>query len=83
MQCPTCGSAGVYPSRVRNVLERLRHKLTDRQPMRCHQCGWRRWRAVVVREEQAPVHPDDLRTGREATPITSSDLDRLDASPRS
>lgn len=78
MQCPSCGSARVYPSRLRNVLERLRQKLTDRQPVRCHQCGWRRWREVMAPDEQPLVRPDDLRTGRQAIPVSSGELDRLD-----
>ena len=82
MQCPSCGSARVYPSRLRNVVERVRQKLTDRQPMRCHQCGWRRWRDVIVHEEHAPVRPDDLRTGRQTTPVSASELDHLDGAPR-
>lgn len=83
MQCPSCGSARVYPSRLRNVLERIRQNLTEKQPIRCHQCGWRQWRDVVVREEHAPVLPDDLRTGRGDTPLSSSELDRLDSGVKS
>lgn len=82
MQCPSCGSARVYPSRLRNVVERLRQNLTDKQPFRCHQCGWRRWREVVVREEAAPVAPKDLRTGRVPAPLSSNDLDQLDSFAR-
>ena len=78
MKCPSCGSERVYPSRLRNVLERLRETLTDTQPVRCHECGWRRWRASVVHEDQAPVVPDDLRTGRPVTPVSPGDLDQLD-----
>lgn len=78
MKCPSCGSDRVYPSRLRNVFERLRETLTDKQPVRCHQCGWRRWRDAVVHEDQAPVVPDDLRTGRVGTPVSSTDLDQLD-----
>lgn len=84
MQCPSCASARVYPSRARNVVEWLRQRVTEKQPVRCHQCGWRRWRDVVVHEEQAPVLPDDLRTGRGAAPISTSELERLDSTtPRS
>jgi hypothetical protein len=79
MKCPACGSARVYPSRLRNLLERLRQTMTDRQPFRCHQCGWRRWREMHVHPENPDVHPDDLRTGRSPAPIASSDIDRLDA----
>ena len=82
MQCPSCGSARVYPSRLRNLLERLRQALTDKQPVRCHQCGWRRWRDVVVHEEHAPVVPDDLRTGRGRAPVSSNELDQLDSATR-
>jgi C4-type Zn-finger protein len=83
MQCPLCGSARVYPSRLRNIVERLRQSVTDKQPVRCHECGWRRWRDVVVHEEHGPVRPDDLRTGRTVAPVSASDLDRLDQAHRS
>jgi DNA-directed RNA polymerase subunit RPC12/RpoP len=84
MQCPSCGSARVYPSRLRNVVERIRQSLTDKQPVRCHECGWRRWRETFVHEDQAPVVPDDLRTGRGAAAVSPSDLDQLDSlAPRS
>jgi hypothetical protein len=82
MQCPSCGSARVYPSRLRNVVERVRHNLTDKQPFRCHDCGWRQWRVLVVHEEAAPVRPDDLRTGRTGAPLTSQDLEQLDSAGR-
>lgn len=83
MQCPTCGSARVYPSRRRNLIERARQSLTGKQPVRCHACGWRAWRKMVVHEEHAPVHPDDLRTGRTGTPVSAVDLERLDPAARS
>ena len=82
MQCPSCGSARVYPSRLRNLVERLRQNLTDKQPIRCHECGWRRWRDVTVQEHRAPVVPDDLRVGRVAPPVSASDLDQLDSTSR-
>jgi hypothetical protein len=82
MQCPSCGSARVYPSRLRHVVERLRQNLTDKQPFRCHECGWRRWREVVVHEDAAPVAPDDLRTGRTPAPLSSNDLEQLDSAAR-
>jgi DNA-directed RNA polymerase subunit RPC12/RpoP len=82
MQCPSCGSGRVYPSRVRNVVERLRQNLTGKQPVRCHQCGWRRWRDVVMHEDQAPVVPDDLRTGRSSAPVSARDLEQLDSATR-
>ena len=79
MKCPACGSARVYPSRLRNAFERLRQLATDTQPYRCHECGWRKWRALRVHPEGPDVHPEDLRTGRSSQPITSSDLDQLDS----
>jgi DNA-directed RNA polymerase subunit RPC12/RpoP len=82
MQCPSCGSARVYPSRLRNVVERLRQNLTGKHPIRCHECGWRQWRDVTVREEHPPVGPDDLRTGRTSAPVSASDLDQLDSAAR-
>lgn len=80
MKCPACGSLRVYPSRLRNSLERLRQLVTEKQPYRCHQCGWRKWRAVRVLPESPDVHPADLRTGRVPRSVTASDLDRLDTS---
>jgi DNA-directed RNA polymerase subunit RPC12/RpoP len=84
MQCPACSSARVYPSRVRNAVEWVRQRMTDTQPVRCHDCGWRRWREVVVHEAQPPVLPDDLRTGRNGKPVSSTELEALDSAlPRS
>lgn len=83
MQCPSCGSARVYPSRLKNVLERMRQHMTGRGPVRCHDCGWRRWREVFVHEPQAPVRPEDLRTGRAAPAVSVSDLEQLDSARRS
>jgi transposase-like protein len=78
MKCPRCASARVYPSRLRGSLERLRQKLTDRQPYRCHECGWRRWREVEFIGRNPDVHPEDLRTGRGAPPVSPTDVDQLD-----
>jgi transposase-like protein len=78
MKCPRCASARVYPSRLRGSLERLRQKLTDRQPYRCHECSWRRWREVEFLGRNPDVHPADLRTGRGPAPVSPSDVDQLD-----
>jgi transposase-like protein len=78
MKCPKCASIRVYPSRLRGGLERLRQKLTERQPYRCHECGWRRWRDVEFLGRSADVSPDDLRTGRGPTPLSTSEVDDLD-----
>ena len=80
MKCPSCGSARVFPSRLRNSLERLRHMITDKQPYRCHQCGWRRWNEVRVHPDSPDVHPEDLRTGRMPKPVSVNELDQLDSS---
>jgi hypothetical protein len=79
MKCPACGSPRVFPSRVRNVIERLRQILTDKQPYRCHQCGWRQWRGVLIHGDSPDVHPEDLRTGRVPAPVSSKDIDQLDS----
>jgi hypothetical protein len=68
----------VYPSRLRGLLEGLRQKLTDRQPYRCHECGWRRWRAVEFLGRNLDVQPEDLRTGRRTSPVSPADVDQLD-----
>jgi hypothetical protein len=79
MKCPNCGSDRVYRSRVRNTLERLRQMVSEKDPFRCHDCGWRKWRVIPLYTGYlAPVKPDDLRTGRTARPVTGADLDRLD-----
>jgi hypothetical protein len=78
MKCPKCASTRVYPSRLRGSLERLRQKVTDRQPYRCHECGWRRWREVEFLGASMDVRPDDLRTGRPPSPLSTNDVDELD-----
>jgi transposase-like protein len=78
MKCPRCASARVYPSRLRGGLERLRQKMTDRQPYRCHECGWRKWRDVEFLSPTQDVHPEDLRTARGAAPVSTTDVDQLD-----
>jgi len=78
MKCPRCASTRVYPSRLRNDWERLRQKLTDRQPYRCHECSWRKWRDVEFLTVHADVQPDDLRTGRGVDQVAQSDVDQLD-----
>ena len=81
MHCPTCGSARVYLSRLRGFLERLRQVLTGMHPVRCHQCGWRRWRSVVD-HSSTPIVPDDLRTGRTVAPLSHRDIEQIDTVPR-
>ena len=83
MECPDCVSARVFPSRLRSAFERVRQMWTDKQPYRCHQCGWREWQDVLINDDGPEVHPEDLRTGRAAAPVTPSDFDQLDIpSPR-
>ena len=52
--------------------------MTDKQPYRCHECHWRKWRDVEFLSGTADVRPDDLRTGRSAVPPSSTDVDQLD-----
>jgi hypothetical protein len=78
MKCPRCASARVYPSRLRNGLERFRQKMTERQPYRCHECGWRKWRQVEFLSANPDVLPEDLRTAHGAAPLSTTDVDRLD-----
>lgn len=82
MTCPSCGSNRVYPSRVRNVIERMRRSLTGKQPYRCHACGWRRWQEVLVHGRHPDARPEDLRTGGRSSPIRPADLDELDPTRR-
>ena len=78
MKCPRCASVRVYPSRLRNSFERLRQKLTDRQPYRCHECDWRNWRDVEFLKPGPDTKPDDLRSGQQAGPLSMKDVDQLD-----
>ncbi len=82
MKCPACESSRVFPSRFRGGLERLRALVTDTQPYRCHDCGWRRWGDVRVLPDGPNVHPEDLRTGRTPQPLSPTELDAIDPSPR-
>jgi predicted Zn-ribbon and HTH transcriptional regulator len=78
MKCPKCASARVYPSRLRSGLEKLRQKMTDRQPYRCHECGWRKWREVEFLATNPDVCAEDLRTGRGVAPLSTKEVDQLD-----
>ena len=78
MKCPACGSTRIFPSRLRGVAERFRQMLTDKQPYRCHECNWRKWREVEIHLDNADVRPDDLRTGRTPEPVSPKDIDSLD-----
>ena len=82
MKCGACDSSRVYPSRLRNVYERLREGITGRQPYRCHRCGWRKWAPVEILANdgngKSQTRPDDLRTGRDTPPVRPTDLDDLD-----
>jgi hypothetical protein len=80
MTCPACDSTRVFPSRLRHGLERLRQRLTEKQPYRCHECGWRKWRDVEVHPDSPDVNPEDLRTGRVPRPVQAADFDQLDTS---
>jgi hypothetical protein len=81
MTCAACGSTRVFPSRLRNAIERLRAALTEKQPYRCHACECRKWDAVEVHPESPDVRPEDLRTGRVPDLVSSSDIDLLDPNP--
>jgi hypothetical protein len=63
---------------LRNGLERFRQKVTDRQPYRCHECSWRKWRDVEFLTNSPDVKPEDLRTGRGPGDIEETDVDQLD-----
>jgi hypothetical protein len=56
----------------------VRRRLTEQQPYRCHQCGWREWRRIELAPANPDVRPDDLRTGRQPKPVNGSELDPLD-----
>jgi hypothetical protein len=78
-RCPACGSSRIYPSRLRSIGERLRHRFTGRQPFRCHQCDQRPWaRATTGVTQQAKTLPDELRGVGHSGTIRVADLDQLD-----
>jgi hypothetical protein len=52
--------------------------MTDRQPYRCHECNWRKWREVEFLSANPDVSPEDLRTGRDGQPLSTTDVDQLD-----
>ena len=55
MRCPSCGSSYFFPSRARNLLERLWQQLSTRVLYRCRKCEHRLWW-----DGQEPVGEDDL-----------------------
>ena len=78
MTCPACQSTRVFPSRLRSPLERLRQMTTEKQPYRCHDCDWRKWRDVQIHPDSPDVDPDDLRIRRASRPMAPHELDELD-----
>jgi hypothetical protein len=79
MKCGKCGSSRIYPSRLRNIIERARQAVTGLQPYRCHNCDWRVWGEVQVHSSPTgETRPDDLRTGRDSAPVKPGELDELD-----
>ena len=80
MTCASCGSPRVYPSRLRNAIERLREAITAQQPHRCHQCGRRWWTAIEIHIGGDAIGQEDLRTGVESTnpsAVLDGDIDRF------
>lgn len=43
VNCPECGSDDFNRSRLRNIKEKIRHRLFNQSPYRCHECGHRDW----------------------------------------
>jgi hypothetical protein len=81
MTCPSCGSPRVHASRPRSTFEKIRIRLTGKDPYRCHACQWRGWRKRRASPALPDVHPDDLRSGRKNPSVGTSDLDTLDHPP--
>ena len=77
MKCPVCGSPRVYPSRLRSAVEHLRRTVTGLYPHRCHACGDRHWRELIVPVDGSDAPPNDLPKGTPATLETSSERERL------
>jgi hypothetical protein len=72
----------MFPSRLRNTIERLRNRLTGKQPYRCHDCGSRKWQLMAFSLPNPDISPDDLRTGQRPAPVSIGDLDPLDPADR-
>jgi hypothetical protein len=79
MLCPSCGSARVFPSRLRHVLERMRQAATGKRPYRCHKCGWRRWGDAPIPAEDEGQTTNGRRRTREVSPAPPVDVDKLDS----
>ena len=78
--CPACESTRVYPSRVRNPIEKVRQLLTRKRPFRCHECQWRGWALEAWNPVQSKKNnlewPPDARGDN---PLTPDEFDTLDA----
>ena len=53
--CPSCISARVHRSRARNLIERVKRRMTAERLFRCEACGWRGWLMPLVSMEGDPV----------------------------
>ena len=47
MICPSCGSANIYRSHARGVVERSARAVLPVRYFRCHDCGWRGLRTAI------------------------------------
>jgi hypothetical protein len=76
MTCPQCRADGLHHSRPRSWIERLRRRVTDRVPFRCHSCGWRGWLADVVPLGQGPREIHKALTEAELERLEPRDADK-------
>jgi len=41
--CPKCGEYAFHKSHTKNTYERIRKRILNQRPYRCHSCGYRAW----------------------------------------
>ena len=70
LTCPQCSGETLHHSRTRSWVERIRRRMTERVPFRCHGCGWRGWLTELTPDGQGPreIHRD----------LTEAELERLE-----
>jgi hypothetical protein len=76
MRCPSCGSSYFFPSRPRNLLERLRQQLSNRTLYRCRKCEHRLWwdGASSSADQDLPDEQDSIADD----PVEGDDYEEMD-----
>lgn len=70
--CRSCGSARLFRSPSRSILDRARKRLTSSRLYECGACGWRGWRLQIANATPPAPH----------TAFASPDLQALDVALR-